>query len=390
MNFDVIVSGGGIMGAATAFWLTRLSPGISVAVIERDTSYARSSTALSVASIRSQFSHPVNVQISRFGIGFIRDFAQYCPQGGVPDLGLRENGYLFLTGRPDQAALMHDIAAMQRSFGAATEVLVPETLAARFPWLCLDDVVAGSFGPRDEGWFDNMGLLGGLRAQARAQGATFIADEVTGLDAQAGIVRAARLKSGAVVQGAAFVNAMGTRAATALRWLGADLPVEPRKRTVFVIDAPNARHPSAPLLVDHTGFYLRPEGEHWITATVPQNDGPCDPDDFEPDHALFEDEIWPALYARAPGFDAVKVVRLWVGHYAYNRLDQNAILGRHPEFENLYLANGFSGHGLQQAPAVGRGLAEQILTGDWQSLDLSALGVGRVLAGQPCAERAVV
>ena len=390
MNYDVIVSGGAVMGAATAYWLTRLSPGLSVAVIEKDGSYARSSTALSVASIRSQFSHPVNVRISRFGIDFIRNFAEYCPQGGVPDLGLRENGYLFLTSRPDQAALMQELAAMQRSFGAGTEVLTREDLSARFPWLSLEDVAAGSFGPRDEGWFDNMGLLGGLRAQARAQGATFIADEVTGLDARAGLLQSARLKSGQVLQGGAFVNAMGTRAATALRWLGVDLPVEPRKRTVFVIDAPNARHPEAPLLVDHTGFYLRPEAGHWITATVPLNDGPCDPDDFEPDHALFEDEIWPALFARAPGFDAVKVIRFWVGHYAYNRLDQNAILGRHPAFANLYLANGFSGHGLQQAPAVGRGLAEQILTGSWQTLDLSALGVERVLAGQPCAERAVV
>lgn len=386
----MIVAGGGVMGAAAAFWLTRLSPGLSVAVIERDPGHARSSTALSVASIRSQFSHPVNVQISRFGIGFIRDFARHCPQGGVADLGLRENGYLFLTGRTDQAALMRDLAAMQRGFGAGTEVLDAAALRTRFPWLSLDDVVAGSFGPRDEGWFDNMGLLAGLRAQARAQGARFIADEVTGVVAQGGRIQALRLASGQSLAGGAFVNAMGTRAAHLLRWLGHDLPVEPRKRTVFVMDAPNARHPDAPLLVDHTGFYLRPESGHWICATVPQEDGPCDPEDFIPDHRLFEDEIWPALHARAPGFDQVKVVRMWVGHYAYNRLDQNAILGRHPDVGNLFLANGFSGHGLQQAPAVGRGLAEQILTGRWQALDLSALGVERILSGSPCLERAVV
>lgn len=148
---------------------------------------------------------------------------------------------------------------------------------------------------------------------------------------------------------------------------GLDLPVEPRKRTVFVIDAPNARHPDAPLLVDR-GFYLRPErGGQWITATVPEADSPCDPQDFEPDLHLFEEVIWEQLYARAPGFDAVKVVRHWVGHYAYNRLDQNAILGPHPALPNLYLMNGFSGHGLQQAPAVGRGIAEHLLTGSWQS-----------------------
>ena len=171
--------------------------------------------------------------------------------------------------------------------------------------------------------------------------------------------------------------------------VGLDLPVEPRKRTVFVIDAPNARHPDGPLLVD-AGFYLRPEDRHWITATVPQDDGPCDPDDFEPDLGLFEEVIWPQLYARAPGFDAVKVIRHWVGHYAYNTLDQNAILGPHPQVPNLFLMNGFSGHGLQQSPAVGRGIAEQVLTGAWQTLDLSDLAVERVLTGRPFRERAVV
>ena len=173
------------------------------------------------------------------------------------------------------------------------------------------------------------------------------------------------------------------------QWPGLSLPVEPRKRTVFVIDAPNARHPDAPLLVD-AGFYLRPEQSHWITATVPQDDGPCAADDFEPDLHLFEDVIWEQLYNRAPGFDAVKVIRHWVGHYAYNTLDQNAILGPHPDMPNLFLMNGFSGHGLQQSPAVGRGLAEHILTGGWQSLDLSELGVSRILENRPFREKAVV
>ena len=153
--------------------------------------------------------------------------------------------------------------------------------------------------------------------------------------------------------------------------------------------APNARHPDAPLLVD-AGFYLRPEQHHWITATVPQNDGPCAADDFEPDLHLFEDVIWEQLYGRSTGFDAVKVIRHWVGHYDYNTLDQNAILGPHPAVPNLYLMNGFSGHGLQQSPAVGRGVAEHILTGGWQSLDLSNLSVGRVVLGEPFLERAVV
>ncbi|MCA3453864.1 MAG: FAD-binding oxidoreductase [Rhodobacter sp.] len=387
---DVMVIGGAVMGSSVAYWLTRMQPGLSVVVAEQDPSFARSSTALSVASIRQQFTTKVNVEISRFGIGFIRNFQQSLGVDvGIASLGLRENGYLFLTTTAAGAATLAEVAAMQRSCGAATEVWTPAQIAARFPWLSTEDVAAGSFGPRDEGWFDNMGLLNGFRAAAKAQGVRFVTDRVTGLKLDGGRVTDVLLeKAGPVACGAA-VNAAGTRAAVICRMAGLDLPVEPRKRTVFVIDAPNARHPDAPLLVDQ-GFYLRPEDRHWITATVPDADGPCDANDFDPDLHLFDEVIWPQLYARAPGFDAVKVVRHWVGHYAYNRLDQNAILGPHPAVPNLHLINGFSGHGLQQSPAVGRGVAEQILTSAWQSLDLSDLSVARILSGTPFRERAVV
>lgn len=388
---DVLVIGGAVMGASVAFWLTRMAPGLTVRVVEPDPSYARAATALSVASIRSQFSNPVNVKISRFGIDFIRNFAERIgPSGGVPDLGLKENGYLFLAGTEAGADTAREIAEMQRELGAATEVLEPGALAARFPWMTLDGVVAGSFGPRDEGWFDNMGLLQGFRNAARAAGAEFVADRVVALDHAGGRVTAVRLASGAVVEAGEVVCCAGTRASDIFRMLDEDWPVEPRKRTVFVIDAPSARHPEAPLLIDFQGYYLRPEHGQWITATVPRDDGPCDPEDFEADHALFEEEIWPALYARAPGFEAVKVVRHWVGHYDYNRLDQNAILGRHPGWANFLVASGFSGHGLQQSPAVGRGLAELVVHGGWRSLDLSPLGVGRVLEGRPFEERGIV
>ena len=389
-KIDVLVIGGGVMGASVAFWLTRMRPGLSVLVVEQDPSFAYAATALSVASIRQQFTTAVNVEISRFGIGFIRDIAGHLGQaGGITSLGLKENGYLFVTGNTEAAALMHEVAGMQRGLGATTEVLSADQIQAKFPWMEVGDLVAGSFGPKDEGWFDNMGLLGGFRAAAKAQGARFITDRVTGLTVVAGRVVGAVLQKAGFVDCGSAVNAAGTRGAEVMRMAGLDLPVEPRKRTVFVIDAPNARHADAPLLVD-AGFYLRPEQDHWITATVPQDDGPCASDDFEPDLHLFEDVIWQQLYARAAGFDAVKVIRHWVGHYDYNTLDQNALLGPHPAVQNLYVMNGFSGHGLQQSPAVGRGVAEHILTGGWQSIDLSDLSVDRTVSGTAFLERAVV
>lgn len=387
---DVAILGGGVIGAAAAFWLTRLSPGLAVTVVERDPSYRHASTALSAASIRLQFSAEVNVKISLYGLEFIKDFARFCPEGGVGDLGFRENGYLFLSASTAQAEVLERLAAMQRGLGAETQVLDRAELARRFPWMQFDDIVAGSYGARHEGWFDNMGLLNGLRAQARAQGARFLHDEVVGLEGSDGQVQAVRLASGGALSAGAVLNAMGPRAAQALRWLSEDMPVEPRKRTVFVVDAPQARHPDAPLVIDPQGYWMRPEHGAWLAATVPAEDGPCAQDDFEPEAHLFEEAIWPMLYTRAEGFAAAKVLRLWAGHYAFNRFDQNALLGRHPRWRNLYLANGFSGHGLQQAPAVGRGLAELILTGAWQSLDLSDLSYDRVEAGVPLAEDAVV
>lgn len=388
---EVAIIGGGVMGCSAAFWLTRMSPGVRVTVLERDPTWAQAATALSAASIRSQFSTEVNVKISRFGIDFVRNFSERTgPAGEIGDLGFTENGYLFLTGTVDGAAIMHDIVAMQRACGAGTVVLEPDEVARRFPWVETGDLVAASFGPRDEGWFDNMGLLRGLRNAARAQGTRFVKGEVTGIAIESGRVTGVTLTDGTRIDCDVALSVAGTRASQIAAMAGLSVPVEPRKRTVFVIDAPNARHPEAPLLIDR-GFWLRPErAGHWLTATVPDDDGPCEINDFEPELHLFEEVIWEQLFSRCPGFDAVKVVRAWAGHYDYNTLDQNALLGALPPVPNLFFATGFSGHGLQQSGAVGRGMAELILHGEWQTLDLSDLSITRILTGTPLIERAVV
>ena len=133
-SWDVVIAGGAVTGSATAWWLLGLAPQLRVLVVEPDPTYAQSATALSVASVRQQFSNPVNVEISRFGVDFIRNFADRIgPEGGVPSLGLKENGYLFLTGSETGAALMAELAAMQCRHGAATQVLGQGDLAKRFP-----------------------------------------------------------------------------------------------------------------------------------------------------------------------------------------------------------------------------------------------------------------
>ena len=388
---DVVIIGGAIMGSSAAYWLSRMNPALDILVIEPDPSYAKSSTALSVASVRQQFTTAVNVEISRFGIEFIKNVKNWLGQGGgVQSLGFQENGYLFLSGSAESETVLRQACAMQREKGAQTELLTPDALKARFDWLNVDDIHLASFGAKDEGWFDNMSLLGGFRKAAQHQGVRFLRDRVVDIDGVNGQVATVTLENGGVVSAGVIINAAGTSASDLLRMLGEGYPVEPRKRTVFMVDAPNAIHPDAPLMVCHSGFYLRPEHNHWICAIVPKGDHVAEKDDFEPDLHLFEDSLWPKLYERAPGFDAVKVLSAWAGHYAYNTLDQNAIIGRHPNWNNLFLMNGFSGHGLQQAPAVGRGIAELVLHGAYQTIDLSDLGVERILEGKPFAEKAIV
>ena len=279
---------------------------------------------------------------------------------------------------------------MQNDLGARTRLLSPRELKAQFDWLNVDDVHLASFGAQDEGWFDNMGLLGGFRKAAQQQGVKFLRDRVVGMTGINGRVTAVTLQETGMISAGAIINAAGTSAGDILEMLGEDLPVEPRKRTVFLIDAPNANHPDAPLTVCHSGFYLRPEQNKWICAIIPGNDHRTDKNDFEPDLHLFEDLLWPKLYARSSEFDAVKVQSAWAGHYAYNTLDQNAIIGRHPNWSNLYLMNGFSGHGLQQAPAVGRGIAELVIYGDYRTIDLGDLSVDRILNNIPFSEKAIV
>ena len=177
-SYDVVIIGGAVMGSSAAFWLSRMYPTLRVLVVEPDPSYSRSSTALSVASIRQQFTTSVNVKISRFGIEFIKNIKSYLGQAGdVDSLGFQENGYLFLAGSTASEATMREACEMQRKHGAQTKLLSPEALKTRFKWLNVEDIRLASFGPQDEGWFDNMSLLGGLKKAAIAQGVSYVRSE---------------------------------------------------------------------------------------------------------------------------------------------------------------------------------------------------------------------
>jgi FAD-dependent oxidoreductase domain-containing protein 1 len=384
---DVAIVGGGIMGSALAYWLTRLDPNMSVVVVERDPTYSTASSTLSAASIRQQFTTPVNIRISQASIGFMRQADELLEvPGGVVDIGLKERGYLYLA-RTSELASLRRAHAIQREFGADVALLGTSELATRFPWLQTGDLVAGSFGLSGEGWFDGYALLSAFRAKARAQGVTYQRGEVSAMDVKSGRIECVRLADGGRVASRFVVNAAGPWARSVARLAGFDLPVAARRRTVYVIGC-RARLEPFPLLIDPSGFWIRPEGFSYIAGMPPETD----PDDapLEPDYDAFESVLWPALAERIPAFEAARLERAWAGYYEMNLFDHNGIVGFHPQIGNLLLLNGFSGHGIQQAPVVGRGVAELICHGRFVTLDLSDLSYERMLENRPLLELNVI
>ena len=384
----IVIIGGGAVGSAVAAGLTlparQAAFACRVTVLERDPSYACASSALSASSIRQQFSTAVNIAISAYGIQVLR---------AMPGIGLHEGGYLYLATSAGEAVL-RDNHALQRAHGVDVALLTPKQLRQRFGWLSADGLALGSLGLSGEGWFDGYSLLQAFRAQARVQGARYVVAEAVGFDIEKGRQRTSiqriQLSNGEQIEADVVVNAAGPWARHVAASAGIELPVVAKRRTVFHVTCPTPL-PHCPLLIDPSGIWLRPEGTGFITGFCPPeaDDGDDLPLD-EPDHQAFDDFVWPTLAERIPAFEALRLQRAWAGYYEMNLFDHNAIVGPHPACDNLIFANGFSGHGLQQSPAVGRGVAEWIAHGAYQTLDLSPLGWTRVLADEPLLERCVI
>mgnify|MGYP001610409924 CR=1 FL=1 len=387
---DVAIVGGAAVGSAAAYFLAR-NPDFSgtVRVLEQDFSYEKCATARSAASIRHQFSTPENIRMSQFGTQFIALAPHLlCVDGDAPELGFVERGYLFLASAAGQAVL-HSNHAVQRQCGVDVALLTPAQLHERFAWLAVGDVGAGSLGLSGEGWLDAYGLMQAFRRKAVSLGVRYQEAKVLGVQRSGRRVQQLCLSDGSRLDCGVVINAAGTGATALARSAGLVLPVQSRKRCVFYFTSP-ARLPNCPLVIDPSGAYFRPEGQGFITGIAPPAQDDPDCFDFEVQHALFDEVLWPLLAARVPGFEALRLERSWAGHYDVNTLDHNLILGAHPEVDNLLFANGLSGHGLQQSPAVGRALAELVTYGGFRTLDLSAMGWGRVLANQPLREINVV
>ena len=391
-SYDVVIVGGAIYGSSVAWWLTQMA-GFDgkVLVVERDPTYEFSSTSHTNSCIRQQFSNATNISVSQFGAQFIRNFRAFM--GGsedVPHLTLQSYGYMYFADTPEFAATLKEAQAVQHSLGAATRNMSRDEIAADYPFYQLDDIVGANHNLVDEGYFDGGTMFDWFKRAARANGVEYVHNNVTGMTRAGDAVQSVTLADGIVVNCGTVVNASGPSAVATAKMAGLDIPVAPRKRYTFIFDAAQPLDRDLPLTIDPSGVHMRSEGKYYLAGCPPDEDPDVAYDDFAFDHSLWESKVWPAIATRIPQFEAIKVINEWVGHYAFNSFDQNALLGRAQDCPNFIFVNGFSGHGLQQSPAMGRGIAELIAYGEYRSLDLSAFDVNRAARGERFLEKAVI
>lgn len=388
MRYDIVIIGGAIVGSSVAYYLREEGFSGSIALIERDPQFSHAATTLSCASIRQQFSIPENIRLSQFTLKLFRRLKETF--GADADIGFREGGYLILAG---EAGLPILKANHETQVAEGADIVLEDAgqLTRRFSWLSAEGISAGAYGRTGEGWFDAHAMLMLFRKALRDKKIDLITASATGIARDGKRVTGVSLDNGETLEAGIVVNAAGPNAGKVAALAGLALPVEPRKRNVFVFEARD-KFADMPLLVDPSGIYVRPEGSVYITGGAEPEEGDIapDPKDFEVNWPLFEEVIWPVLATRIPAFEAIKPTRAWVGHYDYNTLDQNAVIGPHLEVENFLFANGFSGHGLQQAPAVGKSIAELIVHGGYRTVDCTAFGYERVAEGRAFRELNVI
>ncbi|XP_043260193.1 FAD-dependent oxidoreductase domain-containing protein 1 [Colletes gigas] len=412
-NCDVVIIGGGVIGSSIAYWLKkRVYKDFKVIVVEKDPTYTKASTVLSVGGLRQQFSLEENIEMSLFGAEFIRNINQYLGIEGQPpiDSCFHPYGYLLLSSNEGAEVLTRN-SRLQNFLGAKNILLTPSKLKAVFPWLNTEDVELGCLGLEKEGWFDPWTLLCAFKKKALILGAEYAYAEAKGfmykenddhgderldkliIQTPEGETRTIKFSLAIVAAGAfsgdiAKMAKIGTT--TGERSLA--LPVVPRKRYVYCFHCPDGPGLNTPLTTDYSGVYFRREGlgGSYICGKSPAESEEPSVDNLDVDYEYFNETVWPLLAQRVKAFESLKLMSSWAGYYEYNTFDQNGIIGVHPYYRNMFFATGFSGHGIQQAPAVGRAIAELILDGTFITIDLSKFGFERIAREKPMFEANII
>jgi len=393
-SYDVVIIGGAMLGSSVAWFLsTNTDFKGSILIIEKDPTYEFSSTAHTNSCIRQQFSTEINIKISQFGANFIKNFREYM--GGderVPIVPFQSFGYMYLADNLDFSETLQQAQIIQKKCGAGTKYMRADEIKRDYPFYMLDDIIGGNHNLIDEGYFDGNTLFDWWKRSARERGAEYITNEAISMqkNIKGNSIKTIILKSGEVISVGQVVNASGPRAKLTAQMAGIEIPVEPRKRYTFIFDAEHSLNCDLPLTIDPSGIHMRSEGEYYLAGSAPDLDLAVDYNDFVEDHDIWQEKVWPIIANRIPQFESIKLINSWAGHYAFNTLDQNAIIGAHTEVENFIFVNGFSGHGFQQSPAMGRGLSELITYGEYRSLDLSPFSYARIENNEPFVEKAVI
>ena len=393
-SYDVVIVGGAMYGSSVAWFLAN-NPDFdgSILVVEKDPTYEFTSTAHTNSCMRQQFSNEVNIRISQFAAEFVKNFRQFMGNDErVPDLLLQSYGYMYLADNQAFADTLQESQKVQSSLGAGTKYMTAEEIKRDYPFYMLDDIIGGNHNLIDEGYFDGNTLFDWWRRSAREKGAEYVTNEVVSMakNTNGTRVESVTLKNGDVISCGTVVNASGPRAVLTSRMAGIEIPVEPRKRYTFIFDAEQPLDRDLPLTIDPSGVHMRTDGQYYLAGCPPDDDHPVDYDDFVQDHSIWQEKVWPIIANRIPQFEAIKLTNSWAGHYAFNTFDQNAVIGPHSTVENFLFVNGFSGHGFQQSPAMGRGISEMIAYGEYRALDLSQFSFSRIERGEKFDEKAII
>lgn len=382
---DIAVIGGGVIGSATAYFLKLLSPSLAVTVIEPDPTYEFCSTLRASGGARHLFSCPENIEMSKFSIDFIKAFPRGMAVGErEAPVDWVEGGYLFIVP-PEGMGLLESNYAIQREHDCDVHLLTPAELKERFPSMFVDDLAGGVLSPRD-GWCDPNGLLQGFKRKAISMGVVYLKDRVTSFAQSGAALTHAGLQSGETIRADAFVNATGAWAGQVSALAGVPLPVSPLRRFehYFTCGSPMEK---LPYVKDLARMAFRSEGVGFSGGLV-NGDEPRG-FNFDVDHDYFDNVVWPAAAHRFPPLESAKCHRTWSGLYEQCELDGNPIIGA-TSIGNFYAVAGFSGHGMMHAPAAGRGIAELIVRGRFETIDLARLGYARVISGTPYREAGIL
>lgn len=389
-TYDIIIIGGGIMGCATAYYLIRGDSSLNIAVAEKDPSYEHASTTLSMANVRIQFSLLQNILISKYTLEVLENFDQTMTVDGiVPGIDHRKEGNLFLVDKAQKEAALRTME-LQNNLGCNVQWWPLDRIKEEFPLYdppALPDLAGATFGPQD-GHLDANSFLMGYRRKARSMGVTFLTGEVSSITAANGKVTGIDFEGNTPLNSGIVINCAGAWAADIAKTTGVTLPIQPVKRQVYVLDTTVKPNRPLPLTNLPSGLYFRSETGGVILLGKSTEQDPVGYD-FSVDEQRFTHHLWPELAEFAPPFHRLKLLRGWAGLYAVNTFDGNAILGEWPDLNGFYLANGFSGHGLQQAPAVGRYLSQLILK-QKPTLDLSTFSPQRLFDNTPLKENGLV